>query len=79
MYTCIMAHNQNFESAGTAERRPRLGVNLVRVQLQKSNGQYKITLPRGVAKSIRLLGGEVFEVFIERGDIVLRLQNGDSR
>ena len=77
MYTCIMAHNQNFESDGTAERRPRLGVNLVRVQLQKSNGQYKITLPRGLAKSMRLQGGEVFEAFLERGDIVLRLKKGD--
>ena len=74
-----MAQTPNFEGSGPFERRPRLGVNLVRIQYQKSNGQYKITLPRGVAKSLRLFGGEVFEVFIERGDIVLRLQNGDSR
>lgn len=74
-----MAQVSHFEGVVSVVRRPRLGVNLVRVQYQKSNGQYKVTLPRGVAKSIRLLGGEVFEVFVERGDIVLRLQNGDGR
>ena len=74
-----MAQILNFEGSGSVVRRPRLGVNLVRIQYQKSNGQYKITLPRGVAKSLHLLGGEVFEVFVERGDIVLRLKNGDCR
>jgi len=68
-----------FTGSKSSERRPRLGENLVRVQRQKSNGQYRITLPRGLAKSLRLNGGEVFEVFIERGDLVLRLQeNGEK-
>ena len=74
-----MAQILNFEGSDSVVRRPRLCVNLIRIQFQKSNGQYKITLPRGVAKSLRLLGGEVFEVFVERGDIVLRLKNGDCR
>ena len=72
-----MAQIHNFEGSESVVRRPRLGVNLVRVQYQKSNGQYKITLPRGLGKSLRLQGGEVFEAFLERGDIVLRLQRGD--
>ena len=72
-----MAQIPNFDGSGTAARHPRLGVNLVRIQYQKSNGQYKITLPRSLAKSLRLQGGEVFEAFLERGDIVLRLQKGD--
>ena len=61
-----------------AKRKPRLGENLVRLQRQRSNGQFKITLPRGLAKSLRLQGGEIFEVFLERGDLVLRLQDGDA-
>ena len=72
-----MTQTSNFDGSGTAARRPRFGVNLVRVQFQKSNGQYKITLPRGLAKSLRLQGGEIFEAFLERGDIVLRLQKGE--
>ena len=56
-------------------RKPRLPDNLVRVQIQDSNGQYKITIPRGLGKSLRLRGGEVFEVFIERGDLVFRLKD----
>ena len=60
-------------------KRHRLSSNLVRVQYQRSNGQYKITIPRGLAKSLRLHGGDVFEAFIERGDLVLRLNNGGSK
>lgn len=55
-------------------RRPRLPDNLIRIQFQKSNGQFKITIPRGLAKSLRLKGGDVLEVFIERGDLVLRVR-----
>ena len=72
-----MAQIPNFEGSASVVRRPRLGVNLVRVQYQKSNGQYKVTLPRWLGKSLRLQGGEVFEAFLERGDIVLRIQKGD--
>ena len=54
----------------------RLSSNLVRVQYQRSNGQYKLTIPRGLAKSLRLHSGDIFEVFIERGDLVLRLNPG---
>jgi len=45
--------------------------NQVKLRRQASNGPYSITLPAGVAKALRCEGGEVFEVFIERGDIVL--------
>ena len=51
---------------------------MVRVQIQKSNGQYKITIPRGLAKSLRLKGGEILEGFIERGDIVFRIRAGEQ-
>ena len=59
-------------------RNPRLGDNLVRVQLQKSNGQFKITLPRGLARCLRLDAGDILEVFIERGDLVLRIKERAS-
>ena len=55
-------------------RHSRLGDNLVRVQLQKSNGQFKITLPRGLARCLRLEAGDILEVFLERGDLVLRVK-----
>ncbi|MBN2543070.1 AbrB/MazE/SpoVT family DNA-binding domain-containing protein [bacterium] len=56
---------------------PRLSSNLVRIQQQKSNGQFRITIPRGLAKSLRLRSGDIIEAFIERGDLVLRLRKGD--
>ena len=55
-------------------RRPRLGDNLVRVQLQKSNGQFMVTVPRGLARCLHLKAGDVLEFFIERGDLVLRIK-----
>ncbi len=73
-----MVETSNFESSRCSERRPRLGDNLVRVQIQKSNGQFKVTLPRGLAKSLLLLSGDVLEVFIERGDLVLRIKERAS-
>jgi len=56
-------------------RTPRLETNLVIVQRQNSNGQLRMTIPRGLGLSLRLRGGEIFEVFIERGDLVFRLKN----
>jgi len=58
-------------------RRPRLPDNFVRVQFQKSNGQFMVTLPRGLARCLRLQAGDVLEVFIERGDLVLRIKERD--
>ena len=58
------------------ESRPhgaRLPQNQVKLRRQASNGQYSITIPAGVAKALRCEGGEVFEVFIEKGGIVLHL------
>ena len=66
---------KNFNTDLEIGRKPRLPENLVRAQKQDSNGQYKITIPRGLAKSMRLEGGEVFEVFIERGDLVFRVRD----
>ena len=54
-------------------RGKRLEQNQVRLRRQKANRQYTITIPAGVAKSLRCEAGEVFEVFIERGDIILRM------
>ena len=54
-------------------RGARLPQNQVKLRRQASNGQYSLTIPAGVAKALRCQGGEVFEVFIEKGDIVLRL------
>ena len=53
----------------------RLPQNQVKLRRQASNGQYSLTIPAGVAKALRCEGGEVFEVFIEKGDIVLRLHS----
>jgi hypothetical protein len=61
------------------KRLPRLADNLVRLQFQKSNGQFKITIPRGLARSLRLSGGDVLEAFIERGDLVLRIKEIDEK
>ena len=51
----------------------RLPQNQIKLRRQASNGQYTLTLPAGVAKALHCEGGEVFEVFIEQGAIVLRL------
>jgi len=72
-----MAKSSLFPNKSPFRNRSRMSTNLVFVQFQRSNGQYKITIPRGLAKSLRLQGGDIFEVFIERGDLVLRLKNGD--
>ena len=66
-----MAAIQKFQN-NEVKRLPRLSDNLVRIQFQKSNGQFKITIPRGLAKSLRLVCGDVLEAFIERGDLVCR-------
>lgn len=68
-----MAAIQKFQN-NVVKRLPRLSDNLVRIQFQKSNGQFKITIPRGLAKSLRLVCGDVLEAFIERGDLVFRLK-----
>ncbi len=69
----------DFANNEKINRLPRLPDNLVRVQFQKTNGQFKITIPRGLAKSLRLSGGDVLEVFIERGDLVFRIKEVDVR
>lgn len=68
-----MAALSKFQNS-EVKRLPRLSDNLVRIQFQKSNGQFKITIPRGLAKSLRLVCGDVLEAFIERGDLVFRLK-----
>ena len=69
-----MAQNP-FQTPGSEPilRGSRLPQNQVKLRRQKTNGQYIITVPAGIAKALRCEGGEVFEVFIERGEIVLRL------
>ena len=67
----------NLFVARASSRRPRLADNFVRVQFQKSNGQVMVTIPRGLARCLRLQAGDVLEVFIERGDIVLRIKERD--
>jgi hypothetical protein len=69
-------HNKFNLRLGTRKvsHRPRLGDNLVRVQLQKTNGQVMVTIPRGLARCLRLQAGDVLEFFIERGDLVLRIK-----
>lgn len=74
-----MVPSLDFQSKTGVNRLPRLPDNLVRLQLQKSNGQFKITIPRGLAKSLRLSVGDVLEVFIERGDLVLRVREIDVK
>jgi len=61
---------------GPLPRGTRLPQNQVKLRRQPSNGQYSITIPAGVAKALRCEGREVFEVFIERGDIILRRIEG---
>ena len=68
-----MAENPfQLDGAGPAPRGSRLGQNQVKLRRQRTNGQYLITIPAGVARALHCEGGEVFEVFIERGDIILR-------
>ena len=74
-----MPKSSNFQSKSEIKRLPRLPDNLVRLQFQKSNGQFKITVPRGLAKSLRLGCGDVLEVFIERGDLVFRVKEVDVK
>ena len=74
-----MESSSDFQSKSAVKRLPRLADNLVRLQLQKSNGQFKITIPRGLAKSLRLNCGDVLEAFIERGDLVFRLKEVDIK
>jgi ABC-type lipoprotein release transport system permease subunit len=74
-----MVPSLDFNRSQKDNRRPRLPDNLVRIQFQKSNGQFKITIPRGLAKSLRLNGGDVLEVFIERGDLVLRVRESELK
>ncbi len=56
-------------------RGKRLSQNLVVLREQRSNGQFTITIPSGVAKALRLQGGDKLQVFIDRGDIVFRVVN----
>ena len=74
-----MVPSLNFQNKSGIKRLPRLPDNLVRLQFQKSNGQFKITIPRGLAKSLRLGCGDVLEAFIERGDLVFRLKEVDVK
>ena len=74
-----MVSSSSFQSKSGIHRLPRLPDNLVRLQFQKSNGQFKITVPRGLAKSLRLSCGDVLEAFIERGDLVFRLKEVDVK
>ena len=74
-----MVRSSDFQNKSSIKRLPRLPENLVRLQLQKSNGQFKITIPRGLAKSLRLGCGDVLEAFIERGDLVLRIKEVDVK
>ena len=67
--TPFQKQDQEFPARGS-----RLPQNQVKLRRQKSNGQYSITIPSGVARALRCEGGEVFEVFIERGDIILRIR-----
>lgn len=39
---------------------------------QTKTGQYTVTLPRQIVKSMRWEKGDELDVFVERGDLVLR-------
>ena len=67
-----MASDERSVLTFPAKRGKRLSQNTVVLRRQSSNGQFSITIPCGVAKALRLLGGDNLDVFIERGDIVLR-------
>ncbi len=55
------------------KRGKRLSQNMVVLRQQNSNAQFTITIPSGVAKALRLQGGDKLQVFIDRGDIVFRV------
>jgi ABC-type lipoprotein release transport system permease subunit len=74
-----MSNPSDFNKNDKLNRLPRLADNLVRLQFQKSNGQFKITIPRGLARSLHLSRGDVLEAFIERGDLVLRVREIDVK
>lgn len=74
-----MDNHTDFQRQKAINRLPRLSENLVIIQLQKSNGQFKITIPRGLAKSLRLNRGDIMEAFIERGDLVFRFREVENR
>lgn len=57
----------------STRRGKRLSQNLVVLRHQRSNGQFTVTIPSGVANALRLEGGDNLQVFIDRGDIVLRV------
>ena len=57
------------------EKHGRLPSNLVIIQKQKSNGQFRMTIPRALAQSLRLQPGDIMEGFIERGDLVFRIKS----
>ncbi len=67
-----MTTNNEFALTFSIKRGKRLSQNRVVLRHQNSNGQFSITIPSGVAKALRLQGGDNIEIFIERGDIVLR-------
>lgn len=73
-----MAENTPFFPHISPNRGRRHAQNLVVLRRQRSNGQFSLTIPSGVAKALRLDGGDKFQVFIDRGDIVLRL-SGDQK
>ena len=75
--TEIHENPSKLNSTKNVVRRPRLADNFVRIQFQKSNGQFMVTIPRGLARCLRLQAGDVLEVFIERGDLVLRIKERD--
>ena len=54
-------------------RGKRLPQNQVVLRRQRSNGQFTVTIPSGVANALRLQGGDNLQVFIDRSDIVLRV------
>jgi hypothetical protein len=66
--------NRNLTFPG--KRGKRHPQNMVVLRQQRSNEQFSITIPSGVAKALRLSKGETFVVFIDRGDIVLRMVSG---
>lgn len=74
-----MSNSQDFQGKAAIKRLPRLPENLVIIQLQKSNGQFKITIPRGLAKSLRLNRGDIMEAFIERGDLLFRFREVEMK
>ena len=54
------------------KRGSRLSQNLVRVSQQASNQQFSVTIPKGIALALGYKKGDVMEVLIENGNIVLK-------